>query len=110
MRSCELYVAKGYFFLLSGEKPEYPSTERPVLPQGRSFFNSPLNRRTSLVYNVFMIRKSISFPSELHKIITDLAKQSHRSFTQQVIWMLSQAVERKLVVIVKESKNVQQDE
>jgi hypothetical protein len=55
----------------------------------------------------YMIRKSISFPPELHAAIYQLAKENNRSFTQQVIWLLSRAIEKKLIVVVKDEEDAE---
>lgn len=57
-----------------------------------------------------MIRKSISFPPELHAQLIQLAKENNRSFTKQVVWMLSQSIGQKLLVIVKDDLTKEQVE
>jgi hypothetical protein len=53
-----------------------------------------------------MIRKSISFPLELHKTIQAMANEAGRSFTKQVVWMLKKYIERiNILIIEKEEPN-----
>ncbi len=55
-------------------------------------------------------RKSISFPTKLHDEIERLAEENNRSFTRQVIWMLTQVIEQKLVIVVKDETDASDTE
>lgn len=55
-----------------------------------------------------VIRKSISFPSELHAEIVRLSKENNRSFTRQVVWMLEQIIKQKVIVVVKDETDAKE--
>jgi hypothetical protein len=52
-----------------------------------------------------MIRKSISFPPNLHEMLKERAETSNRSFTKQVVWMLTKVIQKELLEKAKEQED-----